>query len=117
MKKLQGLTDSETLEIANAMMDQLMEASTQKNYTAHIEHFSIRAKSMLDETQFEVVCEVYQKKYGFFQERTFVQLFRRPESIAFIWKQRYSKAEGDFVAEMVMIIEDDQYRVDHAFVF
>lgn len=116
MKRLNELTDQDAILIANRMMDQLMEASTHQDYAKHIEHFSQRARSVLDETQFELVCEVYQKKYGFFQEREFVKLFRRPESIAFIWNQRYSKVEGDYVAEMVMIVEENEYKVDHAFV-
>lgn len=117
IKVLEQLSDDEALNIANQMMDALMQASTEKNYAAHIQHFSKRAQNTLDETQFEVVCEVYQKKNGFFGEREFVALFRRPDSIAFIWKQGYSKVEGDYVAEMVMVIEDGQYKVDHAFVF
>ena len=114
---INDLNDQEALEIATQMMNDLMDASTQKDYARHIRHFSKRAQSMLDETQFEVVCEVYQKKYGFFQDREFVALFRRSDSIAFIWRQRYSKAQGDFVAEMVMILEEGEYKVDHAYVF
>ncbi|QIO06774.1 hypothetical protein [Acinetobacter shaoyimingii] len=111
------LSDVELLNIGNALMNQLMDASTRQDYQAHIQDFSKRAKSVLDETQFKIVCGVYQEKNGFFTEREFVALFRRPDSVAFIWKQHYSKVEGDYVAEMVMIIEDGEYKVDHAFVF
>ena len=111
------LSDQEALSIATQMMDELMDASTQQDYLAHIQHFSKRAQSILDETQFKIVCQVYQQKYGFFGAREFVTLFRRPESIAFIWRQSYSKVSGDYVAEMVMIQEDGEYKVDHAYVF
>lgn len=111
------LTDSELLGIANTMMDDLMNASTRKDYQAHIQHFTQRAQSVLDETQFKVVCEIYQEKMGVFTEREFVALFRRPDSVAIIWRQRYSKVAGDYVAEMVMKIENTHFRVDHAFVF
>lgn len=117
VSKISDLTDQDALKIANQMMDDLMNASTQKDYIKHIRHFSKRAQNILDETQFEVICEVYQKKLGFFQDRAFIALFRRPDSIAFIWRQTYSKAKGDFVAEMVMIVEYGEYKVDHAFVF
>lgn len=117
VKAFAELSDQEALKIANQMMDALMQASTDKHYQKHIQHFSKRAQSMLDETQFEVVCDVYQKKYGFFTTRKFIHLFRRPDSIAVVWQQHYSKVEGAYVAEMVMIIEDGQYKVDHAFVF
>lgn len=111
------LTDTELLNIANQMMDSLMQASIEKDYAKHIQYFSQRAKSTLDETQFKIVCGVYQEKMGIFTEREFVKLFRRPESVAVIWTQKYSQVKGEYVAEMVMLIEDDQYRVDHAFVF
>lgn len=75
------------------------------------------AKSILDETQFGVVCEVYQEKMGVLTEIEFVELFLRPDSLVVIWKQSYSKVSGDYGAEMVMKIEDNQFRVDHTFVF
>ena len=117
LKTFDSLSDETLLEIANQMMNDLMDASTHMDYERHIQHFSRRAKSILDETQFKVVCGVYQEKMGTFTDREFIGLFRRPDSIAVIWKQHYSKVAGDYVAEMVMIIEDNQYRVDHAFVF
>ena len=117
VKPLHELSDNELIDIGNCLMDQLMDASTRQDYPAHIQHFSKRAQSVLDETQFKMVCGVYQEKNGFFTAREFVALFRRPESVAFIWKQHYSKVAGDYVAEMVLIVEDDAYKVDHAFVF
>lgn len=117
LRQIIHLSDHEALKIATKMMDELMDASIRQDYAAHIQHFSKRAQSILDETQFKVVCEVYQQKYGFFGAREFVSLFRRPESIAFIWRQVYSKVEGEYVAEMVMILEEGKYKVDHAYVF
>lgn len=117
MTQFEHLSDQALLDIANPMMDGLMDASIRKDYLAHVQYFTQRAKSVLDETQFNIVCGVYQEKMGIFTDRQFVALFRRPESVAFIWKQNYSKVAGDYVAEMVLVIEDDQYKVDHAFVF
>lgn len=117
MKTWDVLSDQALLEIANEMMDEVMQASTQKDYQRHIRYFSQRAQSAIDETQFQIMCGVYQQKMGYFSDRSFVALFRRPESVAVIWRQNYSKVAGDFVAEMVMVIEDNEYRVDHAFVF
>lgn len=39
IKVLEQLSDYEALNIANQMMDDLMQASTEKNYVAHIQHF------------------------------------------------------------------------------
>lgn len=114
---ISNLSDADALHIANIMMDALMNASTKIDYLGHIQHFSKRARSVLDERQFESVCHVYQQNYGFFKDRYFVAMFRRANSIAFVWRQQYSKVAGDYVAEMVLIVEEGEYKVDHAFVF
>lgn len=54
---------------------------------------------------------------AFFAEREPVALFRRSDSIAFVWKQAYTIAKGEFVAEMVLVEEDGRYLVDHVMVF
>lgn len=115
--EFKDLSDNELMIIGNKMMDQLMAASTRIDYQAHVHHFSNRVKSMISEAQFNAMCAAYQKNFGIFTKRKFVAVFRRPDSIAFVWKQNYSQVEGDYVAEMVMIIEDDTYKVDHAVVF
>ena len=111
------LSDAALIEVANVLMDKLMLASTNRDYVAHTQDFSKRALSVLNFDQFEMICEHYQKRQGYFLEREFVALFRRPNSIAVIWRQKYSLVEGDYVAEMAMIIEDGAYKVDHVFVF
>lgn len=111
------LSDQQLMQVANTLMDRLMTASTHIDYAAHTQDFSKRALGVLNQNQFEHICKHYQKEKGFFTQRDCVAIFRRPESIAIIWKQNFSIAQGDFVAEMVIIIEDDCYKVDHVFVF
>jgi hypothetical protein len=40
-----------------------------------------------------------------------------PESVAAIWRQRFTRQPGDFVAEMVLVQSGDRYLVDHVLVF
>ncbi len=46
-----------------------------------------------------------------------MSLFKRPKEVAVVWKQKFTKAEGDFVAELLLFKKDDKYVVDHTMVF
>lgn len=110
-------SDTEILSVANPIMDNLMDASTVVDYDRHIVDFTDRLKSVLSKERLEWICKDYQATKGFFAEREFVATFRRPDSVAVIWKQSFTKQPGDFVAEMVLIQQDGKYLVDHVMVF
>jgi hypothetical protein len=110
------MSDAEILAIADPIMDNLMDASTAIDYERHIRDFTDRAKSVLSRELLEFICRDYQSTKGFFTKREFVAVFRRPDSVAFIWKQSFSKQAGEFVAEMVLVQKDGRYLVDHVMV-
>lgn len=113
---LMKLSDTELLEVANPIMDNLMDASTAIDHERHTRDFTDRAKSVLSKECLQVICEDYQNTKGFFAKREFVAIFRRPDSAAIIWKQWFTKQEGEFVAEMVLVQKDGRYLVDHVMV-
>ncbi len=110
-------SDDDILSIANPLMDNLMDASTHIDYERHIRDFSDRLKSQLPKERLESICREYQSTKGFFASREFVKLFRRPDSIAIVWRQCFTKQAGEFVAEMVLVQQGDRYLVDHVMVF
>jgi hypothetical protein len=110
-------SEAEILSVANPLMDNLMDASTQVDYERHIRDFSDRLKAQLPKERLVDICREYQSTKGFFSDRKFVALFRRPDSIALIWRQRFTKQTGEFVAEMVLIQQGTKYLVDHVMVF
>ena len=115
--ELAGKSDQDILSIANPIMDNLMDASTAIDYEKHIRDFTDRLKGVLPKERLEWICQDYQSTKGFFAEREFVAAFRRPESVAVVWKQRFTQQPGDFVAEMVLVQQDGKYLVDHVMVF
>jgi hypothetical protein len=62
------------------------------------------------------VCQQYQAEKGFFAERLPVAVFKRPESAAIVWKQRFANAKGEFVAEMVLVRQNGRFLCDYAMV-
>ncbi|WP_077341922.1 hypothetical protein [Pseudocolwellia agarivorans] len=113
----QSLSDQQIFDIADPIMDNLMAASTEINHTKHVLHFTERMKGIVTPAYLQSVCEHYQNEKGVFRDRTPVAVFKRPNAAAIIWKQTFSKAEGEFVAEMLLVYENGQYLVDHVMVF
>lgn len=110
-------SDAEILAIVNPIMDNLMDASTTIDYDRHIRDFTDRAKRMLSKERLQSVCAEYQSTKGYFAQREFVAVFRRPNSIAIVWRQGFTKQAGEFVAELVLVQEGSRYLVDHVMVF
>ncbi|MEO7431067.1 MAG: hypothetical protein ABIR62_03385 [Dokdonella sp.] len=110
-------SDDEIRAVADPIMDNLMRASTAIDYHRHTRDFTERARSVLSSSAFECICRQYQQTQGDFAERTFVAAFRRPASVAVVWRQTFTKAPGDYVAEIVLVQRGDQTLVDHVMVF
>ena len=111
------MTDQEIWDIANPIMDNLMGASTHIDHAKHVQDFTKRMHKIVTSEYFEHVCKLYQSEKGFFTERVPVAIFKRPNSTAIVWRQYFSKAPGEFVAEMVLVKEGGKYLVDHVMVF
>lgn|SRR5690554_4097297 len=111
------MSEREILDIANPIMDNLMEASTNIDHERHVRDFSTRMLKIVRRDSLNEVCIKYQAEKGFFAERELVAVFRRPESAAIIWKQYFTKIPGEHVAEMVLVYENGRFLVDHAMVF
>lgn len=113
----QEMDDHQILSIANPIMDNLMNASTEIDHSRHIRDFSDRLKRIVTKDYLETVCKDYQSDKGYFENREFIALFKRPQSAAIIWKQTFSKAKGEFVAEMVLVHQNGKFLCDHVMVF
>ena len=111
------MSEKEILDIANPIMDNLMEASTEIDHERHTRDFTDRMKSIVTRNYFQKVCEEYQEEKGFFGKRNPVAVFKRPDSVAIVWKQSFTKAKGEFVAEIVLVHQDGKFLCDHAMVF
>ena len=114
---LANKTDEEILSVANPIMDNLMEGSTEINHEKHTRDFTDRIKHIVTKDYLERICKQYQAEKGFFSKREFVAVFRRPSSIAVVWKQWCTMQDGEFVAEMVLVEKESKYLVDHVMIF
>ena len=111
------MTDQQILDIANRIIDNLMDASTHIDHARHVQDFTDRMRNIVTPEYLECVCRQYQSEKGYFSDRVPISVFKRPHSAAIVWKQSFTKAPGEFVAEMVLVNENGRYLVDHAMVF
>jgi hypothetical protein len=111
------MSNQEIWDIANPIMDNLMDASTRIDHEAHTRDFTERMRNIVTKDNLQKMCELYQSEKGFFADRYPIAVFKRPSSVALIWKQSFTKAKGEFVAEMVLVKQHDKYLCDHAMVF
>lgn len=107
-------SDREILAIADPIMDNLMEGSTEINHEKHTRDFTDRIKRIVTKEYLETVCRKYQAERGYFGRREFVAVFRRPQSVAIVWKQWFTKQAGEYVAELVLVENESGYLVDPA---
>ena len=114
---LTSMSNEEILRIVDPIMDNLMQGSTEIDHEKHSRDFTERLKKIVTPDRLQKMCTDYQAKWGYFQEREFVALFRREDSLAVVWKQRCSKTQNEYVAEAVFIERNGKYLVDHAMVY
>jgi len=113
----QQMSEEEIFAIANPIMDNLMDASSRIDHKAHVKDFTERLKNIVTEDYLKKVCETYQAQKGYFSDREPVAVFKRPDSAAIVWKQSFTKAEGEFVAQMVLVYKNGKFLCDHTLVF
>ena len=111
------MSEKEILYIANPIMNNLMDASTDIDHERHNRDFTDRMKKIVTRDYLKKVCKDCQAVRGFFGEREPVAVFRRPDSAAIVWKQSFTKVKGEFVAEMVLVHQNERFLCDHAMVF
>ncbi|MDX1517384.1 MAG: hypothetical protein R3288_11120 [Woeseiaceae bacterium] len=115
--KLAQEPDEDILSVVEPIMANLMAASTRRDHAAHTRDFTPRLKSIVTPERLEEICENYQSRWGYFESREPVAIFRRADSVAVVWRLRCSKVADEFVAEVVIVEDNGRYLVDHVVFF
>jgi len=84
------MTESEILAIANPIMDNLMQASTNIDHELHVRDFTDQLKTIVTEE-------------SLLAQREFVGVFRKETDTAIFWRQKYTKSSGEHIAFLRLI--------------
>ncbi len=107
------MTESGILAIANPIMDNLMQASTDIDHERHVKDFTDTLKAIVTKENLEAQCKEYQTKLGYFSEREFVGVFRKETDVAIFWKQKYTKSSGEHIAFLRLVSADGKILVQN----
>lgn len=108
-----SMNESEVLAIANPIMDNLMQASTDIDHERHVKDFTEQMSAIVTKSNLETQCKNYQANLGYFSEREFVGVFRKETDVAVFWKQRYTKSTGEHIAFLRLIDLDGKILVQN----
>lgn len=97
------MSDEEIMAIADPIMDNLMQASTDVDYERHVRDFSPRLREIVTKENLERQCREYQSELGYFSKREFVGIFRRRSDVRIFWRQWYTKSDDEFIAFIHLI--------------
>jgi hypothetical protein len=109
-------SENEVLKIANPIMDNLMEASTNIDYEAHIRDYYKPIPELFTKEKFEKDCAEYQARDGVFTTREYLGLTRNCDFISIYWKQKYSKSVGEKLAVLTLVMQNNKLVALRAFV-
>lgn len=93
-----------------------MDASTAIDHARHVRDFTPRARNIVTPEHLRRVCEQYQVEKGYFAQREAIAVLKRPDAAVIVWKQRFTKAPGEYLAEMLLVEQDGRFLVDHMMV-
>lgn len=107
------MTESQILAIANPIMDNIMQASTDIDHERHMRDFTDKLKEIVTKENLAAQCKEYQAKLGYFSKREFVGVFRKETDVAIFWKQSYTKSSGEHIAFLRLISLDGKILVQN----
>ncbi|MDD8060784.1 MULTISPECIES: DUF3887 domain-containing protein [Shewanella] len=108
------LTDEEILNIANPLMDNLMEGSSERNHQKHTRDFTDRLKAIV--TEENLLKQWKENKIGEFSKREFLSIIHKSDSIFVVWKQWFTNSHEEFLAEICIVEQAGKLLVDHVWI-
>lgn len=108
------LTDEEILNIANPLMDNLMEGSSERNHQKHTRDFTDRLKAIV--TEENLLKQWKENKIGEFSKREFLSIIHKSDSIFVVWKQCFTNSHEEFLAEICIVEQAGKLLVDHVWI-
>lgn len=108
------MSDDEIMQIAEPIMDNLMQASTDIDHEKHVRDFSDRMKKIVTKENLEQQCREYQADLGFFSQRDLVGIFRKQCDVRVFWKQWFTKSNDEYLAFVHLVDRDGRIEVVNA---
>ena len=103
--------EGEILEIAEPIWENLIEGSNERNYVKISKQFSRKMLDKVDEANMKQQWESSETLTSLSTRREFLGCLRRGRFVTVLWKQLSFKVQGDYLATLVLGVEDKEIRV------
>jgi hypothetical protein len=110
-------SSEEILNIAEPIMNNIIEGSNDKDYGKTSKDFSSTMLSALSKKEFERQIEESIEKTGNIKkERKFISCIYRESGVTILWKGYYEKVKGEVLAQLTLDEENGTIKVFGAFI-
>ena len=109
-----NLSTEKILSIVEPLMQNCLDGSNEGDHQKHTLNFTKRLKGIVtpDELKKQLSCE----PRIYFRERQFVELFRRTDSIAIVWKQSISSCDDELINQAIFLEKKGKIFIDHCMI-
>ena len=110
-------TDSEILEIANPLWDDLIQNSNNQDYFGFTKNFSARMLMGANEPELAKQWANNEVITSLSTDREFLGCIRRDDYVTVLFKQTSTKVPGDYLGRLVLGDEDGDIKIFGATIF
>jgi hypothetical protein len=103
--------EEEILEVANAIWDNLIEGSNEMDYDKISTHFSTKMLEEVDENNLKKQWKTNEVLTSLSTRREYLGCLRRGRFVTILWKQLSFKAQGDYLAKLMLGTENDEVKI------
>ena len=103
--------EEDILELANPIWDKLVEGSNEMNYEKISKHFSKSMLTKVDKNNLDNQWETNEVLTGLSTRREYLGCLRRGRFVTILRKQLSFKAQGNFLAQLVLGTEDNEVKI------
>ena len=105
------LTDAEKVNLAEPLLDRILQGVNKGDYAIYSGNFSKGLKDQITEKDFKTLNEDLIKKIGEYKSRKFLGILNKKLVDIYIWKAKFAKTDEDFIIRLFLIEDEGKFKV------
>lgn len=105
------LTDAEKVNLAEPILDRILQGVNKDSYAIYSEKFSKGLKDQITEKEFKVLNDDLLKKIGEYKSRNFLGILNKKLVDIYLWKAKFTKTDEDFMIRLFLVEDEGKFKV------
>jgi hypothetical protein len=105
------LTDAEKINLAEPMLDRILQGVNKGDYALYSSNFSKGLKDQITEKDFKTLNEDLKTKIGEYKSRKFMDILNKKLVDIYVWKAKFTKIDEDFMIRLFLIEDEGKFKV------